>query len=128
MARINITLETEILHGLFSKDGKDDAFAKLLETILNQVLEAQSTEQIGAAPYERTDERTGHRNGFRERDMTYYLRIVKIIYFDEPAERFDAMDGEVRLVAYASGAFTVLFVLFANPLIELAAQAAKSLY
>ncbi len=58
----------------------------------------------------------------------YYLRIVKIIYFDEPAERFDAMDGEVRLVAYASGAFTVLFVLFANPLIELAAQAAKSLY
>ena len=58
----------------------------------------------------------------------YYLRIVKIIYFDEPAERFDAMDSEVRIVAYASGAFTVLFVLFANPLIELAAQAAKSLY
>ena len=58
----------------------------------------------------------------------YYLRIVKIIYFDEPAERFDAMDNEVRIVAYASGAFTLLFVLFANPLIELAAQAAKSLY
>ena len=38
------------------------------------------------------------------------------------------MDSEVRIVAYASGAFTVLFVLFANPLIELAAQAAKSLY
>ncbi len=58
----------------------------------------------------------------------YYLRIVKIIYFDEPAEKFDAIDGEVRLVAYASGAFTLLFVLFANPLIELAAQAARSLY
>ena len=58
----------------------------------------------------------------------YYLRIVKIIYFDEPAEAFDAMDGEVKLVAYASGAFTVLFVLFANPLIALAAEAAKSLY
>ena len=58
----------------------------------------------------------------------YYLRIVKIIYFDEPAERFDDMDGEVRLVAYASGAFILLFVLFANPLIDLAAQAAQSLY
>jgi NADH-quinone oxidoreductase subunit N len=58
----------------------------------------------------------------------YYLRIVKIIYFDEPAEAFDAMDGEVKLVAYASGAFTLLFVLFANPLIQLAADAAKSLY
>jgi NADH-quinone oxidoreductase subunit N len=58
----------------------------------------------------------------------YYLRIVKIIYFDEPAPRFDRMDSEVRIVAYASGAFTVLFVLFANPLIQLAADAAKSLY
>ncbi len=58
----------------------------------------------------------------------YYLRIVKIIYFDEPAEAFDVMDSEVRIVAYASGAFTVLFVLFANPLIDLAAQAAQSLY
>ena len=58
----------------------------------------------------------------------YYLRIVKIIYFDEPVEAFDAMDGEVRLVAYASGAFTVLFVLFAEPVVNLAAAAAQSLY
>ena len=58
----------------------------------------------------------------------YYLRIVKIIYFDEPAENFDTMDAEVKLVAYASGAFILLFVFFANPLIELAAQAAQSLY
>jgi NADH-quinone oxidoreductase subunit N len=58
----------------------------------------------------------------------YYLRIVKIIYFDEPADAFDVMDSEVRIVAYAAGAFTVLFVLFANPLIDLAAQAAQSLY
>jgi NADH-quinone oxidoreductase subunit N len=58
----------------------------------------------------------------------YYLRVVKIIYFDEPAAAFDRMDSEVRLVAYASGAFTLLFVVFANPLINLAAQAAQSLY
>ena len=78
MARINITLETELLHGLFSKDGKDDAFAKLLETILNQVLEAQSTEQIGAARYERSDGRTAHRNGFRERDMTTRIGTITL--------------------------------------------------
>ena len=58
----------------------------------------------------------------------YYLRIVKIMYFDEPVERFDAMDGEVKLVAYASGAFTLLFALFAEPLVNLAAAAAQSLY
>ena len=58
----------------------------------------------------------------------YYLRIVKIMYFDEPAEAFDAMDGEVKLVAYAAGAFTLFFVVFANPLLTLAEAAAKSLH
>ena len=58
----------------------------------------------------------------------YYLSIVKVIYFDEPAEKFDAMDGEVKWVAYASGAFAVLFVGFANYLVNLAEAAAQSLY
>jgi NADH-quinone oxidoreductase subunit N len=58
----------------------------------------------------------------------YYLRIVKIIYFDEPAPAFDVMDTEVKWVAYASGAFTLLFVVFASPLLTLAEAAAKSLY
>ncbi len=58
----------------------------------------------------------------------YYLRIVKIIYFDEPAPAFDIMDTEVKWVAYLSGAFALLFVVFASPLLTLAAAAAKSLY
>jgi NADH-quinone oxidoreductase subunit N len=58
----------------------------------------------------------------------YYLRIVKTIYFDEPAPAFDTMDTEVKWVAYASGAFALLFVLFASPLLTLATAAAKSLY
>ena len=58
----------------------------------------------------------------------YYLRIVKIIYFDEPAEAFDAMDGEVRVVAYAAGAFVLLFVIpyISSPLLGLAEAAAKT--
>ncbi len=58
----------------------------------------------------------------------YYLRIVKIIYFDEPQPAFDAMDSEVKWVAYASAAFALLFVVIALPLLDLAAAAAKSLY
>ena len=50
MAQLNITLNTELLHGLFTKDSKDEAFSKLMETILNQVLLAQSAEQLGAQP------------------------------------------------------------------------------
>ncbi|NMD06767.1 MAG: NADH-quinone oxidoreductase subunit N, partial [Phyllobacteriaceae bacterium] len=57
----------------------------------------------------------------------YYLRIVKTIYFDEPAEAFDAMDGEVKTIAYASGAFALVFVLIAQPLLSLATLAAQSL-
>jgi len=78
MAQINLTLNTELLHGLFSKNGKDDAFAKLLSAILNQVLEAQSAEQLGANPYERTEERTAYRNGFRERDLTTRVGTITL--------------------------------------------------
>ena len=58
----------------------------------------------------------------------YYLRIVKTIYFDEPAPAFDAMDGEVKTVAYASGIFSLGFVVVAQPLLALAAAAALSLH
>jgi NADH-quinone oxidoreductase subunit N len=58
----------------------------------------------------------------------YYLRIVKIIYFDEPAPAFDRLDNEVRYVAIMAGAFTLLFVFFARPLVNYANVAAVSLF
>ena len=70
MAQYNITITEELLHGLFLSNGRDEAFSKLLEEIFNQVLLAQSTEQIRAQPYERTEERTAYRNGFRDRQLT----------------------------------------------------------
>lgn len=69
MAQINLTVDSELLKGLFTADGKDEAFAALVSTILNQVLSAQASEQIGAQPYERSDERRAYRNGYREREM-----------------------------------------------------------
>jgi len=76
MAQFNITLSSEHLKDLFLSDGKDEAFSRLLEEIFNQVLLAQSTEQLGAKPYERTDERTAYRNGVRERQLT--TRVGKL--------------------------------------------------
>jgi NADH-quinone oxidoreductase subunit N len=58
----------------------------------------------------------------------YYLRIIKIMYFDEPATAFDPMDGEVKWVVYASGLFVLLFGLFAQPLLSIAINAAASLF
>ena len=67
MAQYNITIDSEILHYLFLKGAKDEGMAKLLESVLNQVLQAQATEQIKAEPYERTKEREDYRNGYYKR-------------------------------------------------------------
>jgi NADH-quinone oxidoreductase subunit N len=58
----------------------------------------------------------------------YYLRIVKIMYFEEPAAAFDPMDGEVKWVVYVAGAFVLVFGLIAYPMLDLAITAAKSLF
>ncbi len=58
----------------------------------------------------------------------YYLRIVKIIYFDEPAEEFEPMPRELDLIVGLSGLFVMLFFVFPTSLISAAAVAAKSLF
>ncbi len=58
----------------------------------------------------------------------YYLRIVKIMYFDEPGDAFDRLPGrELGAVFTASSLFVVLFFLAPSPLVEAAADAARSL-
>ncbi len=58
----------------------------------------------------------------------YYLRVVKIMYFDAPAELFDGAEKRLVVVAYAALAFVLGFVIFAQPIVALAASAAKSLF
>ena len=50
--------------------------ANLWKPLLNQVLQAESTEQLGASNYERSQERSDYRNGVRTRTLT--TRIGKI--------------------------------------------------
>ena len=58
----------------------------------------------------------------------YYLNIVKIMYFDEPAEGFEPIPGEIKLVIGAAGIFVVGFIVFAKPVVTLAQAAAASLF
>ncbi|MGL4495559.1 MAG: NADH-quinone oxidoreductase subunit NuoN [Beijerinckiaceae bacterium] len=58
----------------------------------------------------------------------YYLRIVKIIYFDEAQPAFDAGPVLVRAVLFVSAIFVVLFTVLPGPLVNAAAAAAKSLF
>ena len=59
----------------------------------------------------------------------YYLRIVKIMYFDEPADAFDRTAGrEIGAIMAVAGIFTLLFFVFPSPIVEGAGQAAAILF
>ena len=58
----------------------------------------------------------------------YYIRIVKIMYFDEPAARFEPMQGVLAAVLGVSGLFILFYFLYPAPLVDGAAAAAKSLF
>jgi NADH-quinone oxidoreductase subunit N len=58
----------------------------------------------------------------------YYLAIIKIMYFDEPAPRFEPMPHELRAVLAVTGLFNLLFFVYPAPLVEAANTAARSLF
>ncbi|MEW6449000.1 MAG: transposase, partial [Bacillota bacterium] len=57
MAHYQVTVDRDLLQGLFVRD---DGLARLVENIVNQILDAQAAEQLRAKPYERTEERQGY--------------------------------------------------------------------
>ena len=75
MAQLHFTLDYDFFVGLFS-ESKEDAFAKLMKVLLDQVLQAESAQQLGAENYERSSERTDYRNGTRTRSLV--TRIGRI--------------------------------------------------
>ena len=75
MAQINITLNQEEILEVLSRN-RDEAFKIIVQKILNQIMLAESKEQLQAEPYERCEARTDCRNGIRERSLT--TRIGKI--------------------------------------------------
>jgi NADH-quinone oxidoreductase subunit N len=58
----------------------------------------------------------------------YYIRIIKVMFFDAPAPAFDMRAPSVSFVAIAAGAFTLFFVLALGPATGAAEAAAKVLF
>ncbi|MCR9124207.1 MAG: NADH-quinone oxidoreductase subunit NuoN [Phyllobacteriaceae bacterium] len=58
----------------------------------------------------------------------YYLRIVKIMWFDEAEGRFVAPAGELRLVMGASGVFVLAYIVFGGPIAAYAEAAARTFF
>jgi NADH-quinone oxidoreductase subunit N len=59
----------------------------------------------------------------------YYLRVVKVMYFDEPAGAFDRPIAiELKAVLVIAAIVTMFFFLLPDPLVGSAAAAAASLF
>ncbi|MDY0190945.1 MAG: transposase, partial [Desulfuromonas sp.] len=70
MAGYDINVGRDLLPELLSGQ---NGLAQLVEAVLNQILEAQISETLGAERHERSDGRQGYRNGYRAR--TLYTRV-----------------------------------------------------
>jgi NADH-quinone oxidoreductase subunit N len=60
--------------------------------------------------------------------LVYYLKVVKVMFFDEPAPGFDPVTGiGSKAIMILSGAVALLFIFAASPVITAADAAAKAL-
>jgi putative transposase len=89
----------------------------MLGAILQELIEAEATAQIGAAPHQRTDSRTAQRNGSRGKTITttagdLTVKIPKLrtgSFFPallSPRRRIDVALHAVVMQAYVEGVST----------------------
>ena len=94
-----------------------DLIRESVRVALQELIELEATERIGAAPYERSEDRTTERNGHRTRPLTtkagdVELRIPKLrkgSFFPiilEPRRRIDQALYAVVMEAYVHGIST----------------------
>ncbi len=56
-----------------------DFLRRIVERVVQQMLEAEMTEHIGAAPYERSATRTGQRNGYKPRALRTRVGTLNLL-------------------------------------------------
>ena len=77
MAHNNRMVDEEMVQGILLDD---PGFLKeIVERVLQELLEAEMTEHIGAAPYERSAARTGHRNGYKPRTLRTRVGTLNLL-------------------------------------------------
>ncbi len=52
---------------------------EIVERVVQQILEAEMAQHIGAAPYERTESRTGQRNGYKPRTLRTRVGTLNLL-------------------------------------------------
>jgi putative transposase len=77
MANDHRRLAEEVAQGILLDD---PGFLKeIVERVLQELLEAEITDHVGAAPYERSEARTGHRNGHKPRTLRTRVGTLNLL-------------------------------------------------
>ena len=56
-----------------------DFIREIVERVLQELLEAEMTEHVGAAPYERSENRAGQRNGYKPRTLRTRVGTLNLL-------------------------------------------------
>ena len=75
MTQIQVSFDEDTLRKVLLGDKGAEV---LLEKVMNEVLQAEMTEHLGAEPGEHTDDRRGYRNGSYERELTTRIGSLKL--------------------------------------------------
>jgi len=59
-------------------NGIEGGMPEVLQTLLNEAARIERTEALKAAPYERTEERTGYANGFKDKTLHTRMGALKV--------------------------------------------------
>jgi transposase-like protein len=69
-------VDTQMAHEVLLDD--PGFLREICEQVVRRLLEAEMTEHVGAASYERTARRTGHRNGYNGRTLKTRVGTLRL--------------------------------------------------
>jgi putative transposase len=77
MAKDHRRLDMELVQEVLLDD--PGFLREIVERVVQQLLEAEMTEHLGAAPYERTENRAGQRNGYKRRTLRTRVGTLNLL-------------------------------------------------
>ena len=81
----------------------EDFVRRLVQETLNEVLESEMTEFLGAGKGERTKTRQGYRSGYYRRDLTMKVGEIELMVPQERSGQFSTAGVRAVLLAFGEG-------------------------
>src|SRR5215213_1539269 len=77
MAKDHRRLDAQLVQEVLLDD--PSSLREIVERVMQQILEAEMTEHLGAAPYERVEGRTRQRNGYKPRALRTRVGTLNLL-------------------------------------------------